>query len=329
MIKEANEFRLIRDFFTGKQKPAEGLIQGIGDDCAIIQAPPTTQQAVSVDTSIAGTHFPRDANPYAIGSRALNVALSDLAAMGAKPRHFTLAMSIPSLDASWLGEFSSGLFNAANKHDVCLIGGDTTRTQNQQTMQFSVTVFGELPQGCALYRSGAKISDYIYVSGMLGDAALGLAAYFERRPITRQDKARLIDAYLDPQPEINIGLQLRLLKVASSCIDISDGLLQDLGHILNASSVGAEIGLQQIPLSSALLRNCSPKEALQLALTGGDDYKLCFTSRLPPNNFPIDNMHCIGRITDTQSLCFTGNNIGLNFESLLGFDHFHDETLQS
>ncbi len=319
-----NEFQLIQQYFTDKQKAPSSLIKGIGDDCAVYLSTAGYEQVVSVDNSIANKHFPSDASPNLIAARALNVALSDLAAMGAIPRYFTLSASLPKLDAAWLTQFSQGLFTAAEQAKVTLMGGDTTSVDSLDQMQLSVTVFGERPRGSGLYRSGAQIGDYIYISGHLGGAALGLKAYFNEITLPEADKQAAIKAYLEPEPHLAIGQTL--LTHATSCIDVSDGLLQDLTHILRASNMGAKVDLATLPLANSLQR--LPKEAaLKLALQGGDDYVLCFTSSLPPNHSSLANTFYIGQITSKKSLTYLNSPDGLKPDSFLGYDHFHENIL--
>ena len=307
------EFQIIRQYFERHACYDASVALGIGDDCALIQPTPGLLQAISVDTSIAGRHFPDDASACDIAYRSLTVSLSDLAAMGATARWFTLAISLPEIDRAWLDQFSQGLFAAAQNAGVQLVGGDTTKGPLAITIQ----VQGEVPMGKALLRSGAKANDHVYVSGCLGDAGAGLAVYRKTLPAN----AALLQAYLRPEPELQLGLQLP--GKASSCIDVSDGLLADLSHILRASGVGAEIDLAAIPLSQALLAVMDREQALELALTAGDDYRLCFTSALSPQELGIQGMYCIGRIITEPQLRLANQPPGLQLERT-GFDHFHD-----
>lgn len=319
-----NEFKLIQQYFTDKQEAPSALIKGIGDDCAVYLPTAGYEQVVSVDNSIASRHFPSDAPPNLIAARALNIALSDLAAMGAIPRYFTLAASLPKLDHTWLKQFSQGLFTAAERAKVTLMGGDTTSVDSLDQMQLSMTVFGERPTGAGLYRSGAQAGDYIYVSGTLGGAALGLKAYFNETTLPEADKQAALKAYLEPEPHLALGQSL--LAHATSCIDVSDGLLQDLTHILRASNVGAKIDLAALPLAHNLL-TLSKEEALKLAIQGGDDYVLCFTCPLSSNHKSLTNVFCIGQITSQQSLTYLNRPDDLEPDSFLGYDHFHENTL--
>jgi thiamine-monophosphate kinase len=224
-----------------------------------------------MDTLVADVHFPRGADPYLIAQRALRVNLSDLAAMGAKPRWLTLALTLPCVDETWLEGFAEGLFSVATEFDVALVGGDTTKGPLSITIQ----VHGEVHPQLALKRSGANCGDSIYVSGTLGDGAAGLAVLEDKLLVNGADKEFLLSRYYKPRPHLKEGMLLSGL--ASAAIDVSDGLLADLGHICVASGVGAQINIENIPLSPALRNNVSQDQALEWALAGGDDYRLCCT----------------------------------------------------
>ena len=268
MNQPIDEFSLISDYFkelTGQQNVAVG----IGDDAAIIDIKADKQIAVATDTLVASVHFPNDASAEQIATRALCVNLSDMAAMGATPKWFTLALTIPKQLAcsEWLQGFSQGLARIAGEYNVSLIGGDTTAGP----LSISITVLGEIPTGRGLCRNGAKPDDIIYVSGTLGDGAAAL------HQIQHQDLAqntRLTERFYQPQPQIELGLGL--VKYASACIDISDGLVADLSHLCKASSVLASINSQSLPIH-ADIKQAYSKQVRQWALTGGDDYQLCFT----------------------------------------------------
>lgn len=269
-----SEFDLIQDYFNWQQ-PTDSVCVGIGDDAAVLQLPDHQQQqlVVSVDTLIEGVHFPENTPADAIGHKALAVNLSDLSAMGATPAWFTLALTLPKADPIWLKAFSTGLKRLADQHDIVLIGGDTTRGALSITLQ----VMGFATTGKALLRSGARRQDKLYVSGDLGDAALGLAmiqARLDTQRLTQKAIQSCQDALNYPQPQQY--LSNIITPYASACLDISDGLLQDIGHILNASQVGACLNLETVPLSDAALA-LGRKQALPYALTGGDDYQLLFT----------------------------------------------------
>ena len=261
-----NEFELIRRYFT---RATPGALLGVGDDAALLQASADKVLAVSSDMLVSGIHFFSDANPFQLGHKALAVNLSDMAAMGASPRWVTLAIALPDIDQVWLEKFSAGFFALAQQHGVELVGGDTTRGP----LNICVTIIGEVPANQVLCRSGARVDDEIWVSGIIGDAALALAHLQNRIKLSDADFALCAPALHQPQPRVALGVALR--GIASSAIDLSDGLLGDLGHILAASKVGAEIEFARLPVSAVMRR---VERVQQLALSGGDDYELCFTA---------------------------------------------------
>jgi thiamine-monophosphate kinase len=269
-----SEFDLIQEYFNWRQ-PTDSVQVGIGDDAAVVQLPNHQQQqlVVSVDTFIEGVHFPENTPADAIGHKALAVNLSDLAAMGAAPAWFTLALTLPESNPTWLNAFSAGLKRLADQQSIVLIGGDTTRG----TLSITIQVMGFVPATTALLRSSAMPKDKIYVSGSLGDAALGLAIIqkrLEAQQITQSASHYCQNALNYPQPQNS--LSQRIKPYVNACLDISDGLVQDLGHILKASKVGACLQLDNLPLSNAALE-IGRKDALSYALMGGDDYQLLFT----------------------------------------------------
>ena len=262
-----SEFDLIRRFFT---RPAPSAVLGVGDDAALLRIADGMELAVSTDMLVSGTHFLPDTDPFLLGHKALAVNLSDLAAMGAVPRWATLALSLPAADETWLQRFSAGFFALAVEYGIELIGGDTTRG----SLNLCVTIMGEVPKGKALRRSGARAGDDIWVSGILGMAALGLAYLQGKTELPEEDRLFCLAALHKPQPQVALGLALR--DVAHSAIDISDGLLADLGHILECSQLGAEIQFDAIPKMSA--DNMDEAVLQHCVLSGGDDYELCFTA---------------------------------------------------
>ena len=275
-----HEFDLIKEYFNwdaSEFNSVSHVVKAVGDDAAILEIQPSQQLVTSIDTFISGVHFPENTPAEAIGHKALAVNLSDLAAMGASPRWFTLALTLPEINPNWLSAFSRGMKALAQQQDCFLVGGDTTRG----TLSISIQVMGVVEKGKALLRDGAKAGDAIYVTGRLGDAAIGLKTIQDKvfsSEIPRQLISFCQQRLNKPTPRL---LESELIRpFASSCIDISDGFLQDLGHILKASDCGAQINLAEIPLSPAL--NSLPKEiAIKAALTGGDDYELLFT--IPQN----------------------------------------------
>ncbi len=270
------EFEVIERFFkTRFAMDRDDLVLGIGDDCALLNLAPGHQLAVSSDVLVEGVHFFSDVNPQTLGHKCLAVNLSDLAACGAKPKAFTLSLTLPSIDDAWLRAFSEGLYALSKMHACALIGGDTTRGP----LNIGITVLGEIPKGQALVRSGAKTGDDLYVSGTLGDARWALLGLNGQMSV---DKARLqtLRTRLEsPTPRVDLGLALR--GVASAAIDLSDGLLGDLAHVLKASQKGAQLqvlDMLQSPLVSEDLRTLPQDQALKLMLQGGDDYELLFSA---------------------------------------------------
>lgn len=263
------EFDLIQRHFTRSTPDA---VLGVGDDAALVRVNELMELAISTDMLVSGTHFLADADPFLLGHKALAVNLSDMAAMGAQPRWVVLALSLPETNEVWLEKFSAGFFALANEHHVSLIGGDTTRGP----LNICVTIMGEVPHGKALRRSNAKTGDDIWVSGKLGDAALALAHLQKRVLLTDAEFSACAPSLHQPTPRVALGLALR--DIAHSTIDISDGLLADLGHVLKASRVGAEIFFSALPISSAMQSMHDKKLIQQFILTGGDDYELCFTA---------------------------------------------------
>ena len=281
-----DEFSLIERFFAqpnaGAAQANSALQQGIGDDCAILRVPQGLELVFSLDTLVAGVHFPEDADPGEIAWRLLGAAVSDLAAMGAEPNCFTLALTLPELDQQWLKKFSQQLASAADKYQITLAGGDTTKGP----LTLSVQVQGFVEQGRALLRSGASAGDLICVSGSLGDSRAGLELLDIEQPGVSQQY--LLQRYYRPVPRIATGLLLR--DYASACIDISDGLLADLEHILRRSGVGARLNADSIPMSEAM-RQVAGTKALQWALSGGEDFELCFT--VPAEQWPALNQQLL------------------------------------
>ena len=265
-----SEFNLIKEYFT---RPSKNADLGVGDDAALVSASPGHQLAISTDMSVAGTHFFNDCPPYFIGWKSLAVNISDMAAMGASPKWATLAIAIPDTDKAWLSEFSRGFFACADAFDVSLIGGDTTRGP----LNISVQIMGEVPNGQALRRDGAKLGDEIWVSGSLGAAALAVHKIQKNTLDAKKPSDQsLVEKLQHPQPRINLGLALR--GIAHSAIDLSDGLIADLSHILESSQLGATIDWSKIPHFDSAPEDLSVKTIQTFALTGGDDYELCFTA---------------------------------------------------
>ena len=315
-----SEFDLIRRYFT---RATPGALLGVGDDAALLRASEGNVLAVSTDMLVSGIHFLPDADPFMLGHKTLAVNLSDMAAMGATPRWATLAIALPGADEAWLERFSAGFFALAQQYGVELVGGDTTRGP----LNLCVTICGEVPARQALLRSGAKHGDEVWVSGTLGDAALALA-HLQGHVVLKADEfAACAPALHQPQPRVALGAALRGL--ANCAIDISDGLLGDLGHILDTSQVAAEIDFALIPVSAVLRSYLQQTLGKECALSGGDDYELCFTvpemrhaeissisARL---GLPLT---CIGKIVAGRGCVVhdaSGNLIDMEAS---GYDHF-------
>lgn len=270
------EFDVIQRFFKTQSEAMlaanpGSVTLGIGDDCALLKTDPHEEIAITSDMLVSGRHFFEDANPERLGWKALAVNLSDLAAMGAKPLGFTLALALPKADPSWLKAFSKGLFAIANQYSCPLIGGDTTAGP----LNICITAFGSIPKEKAIQRSGALKDDDIWVSGTIGDARLTLAALRHEITLSKSDLALIEPRMHQPTPRVELGIALR--EIASSALDISDGLLGDLRHILKQSNKDAEVFLDRIPKSATLLKQSADIQT-QYAACGGDDYELCFTA---------------------------------------------------
>ena len=337
------EFDLIERYFKAPARAMRAtnavesnkIALGIGDDCALLQPSTGMQLAISSDMLVAGRHFFADVDPFKLGHKSLAVNLSDLAACGAKPLAFTLALALPQADAAWLAPFSRGLLAMAAEHDCALIGGDTT----QGPLNICITVFGEVPKNAALLRSGAKAGDDIYVSGTLGDARLALEAMCGNLALATEAFAAAKARLETPTPRVALGMALR--GIASSAIDVSDGLLGDLGHILQQSAVGAVIDTALV-VQLLAINSIAPQakntpaigqfdhvNLLKYVLSGGDDYELAFTAPVGKrqavqaaalaSNTPVTR---IGQIDAEPGLRFTdaqGQTVPNNFAS---FDHF-------
>lgn len=266
-----SEFELIARYFTRPSAPDSRTALGVGDDCALLTPAPGMQLAVSTDMLVAGRHFFPEVDPLTLGHKCLAVNLSDLAAMGAQPIAFTLALALPEAREEWLAAFAQGMLTLADEHGCELVGGDTTKGP----LTISITVFGEIPFNQALRRNAAKTGDDIWVSGTLGDARLALAAY--RQELTLDTEAHQKAALRMHQPYPRLALGMALRGIAHAAIDISDGLAGDLGHILHRSGVGARLDVDALP-AGAVLQQQAPDLRRQFALSGGDDYELCFTA---------------------------------------------------
>ncbi len=318
------EFELIRNYFAAAPcaQDGEGVALGIGDDCALLALPPGEQLAISTDTLVAGVHFPAACDPFLLGQRALAVSASDLAAMGARPVAFTLALTLPQVEATWLQAFAEGLNLKAQECSLRLIGGDTTRGP----LSLTLTVFGAVPAGQALTRSGACAGDLLCVGGGLGDAAAALPLVLNQRHAESSIAEPLLARYWSPQPQLALGQALR--GKATSALDISDGLLADCGHIAQSSAVRLLVELDKLPMSTSLLQLFDLPDAHQAALSGGDDYLLAFT--LPPEYLPglLDAgwpVHVIGRVIAGQGVALLDADGQDITPAALGYQHFRSE----
>lgn len=316
------EFELIKQFFTKQAVKRKDVLLGIGDDCAVVSSTAKQNIVVTTDTLVAGVHFPLGTSPRAIGHKAVAVNLSDIAAMGAKPSWISLAITLPDVNDEWLSEFGAGVFELCEFYNVQLIGGDTT----QGPLSITITAQGLTPEGNYLSRAGAKAGHWLYVTGDLGDAALALQ-HLKDNILTDQNIINQVQQKLDfPKPRVLAGQAIR--EYASAAIDISDGLLADLGHICQASNVGANVVLDAIPLSEAMKQSLLFNDAIDLALNGGDDYELLFTvsedkkvgleTALSQTSTVIT---CIGQINASQTISTTFNNKPVAIQNSC-FEHF-------
>jgi thiamine-monophosphate kinase len=313
-----SEFALIDRYFRNCTPRRPDVRLGVGDDAALLDSPGGCDLVAAIDTLVDGVHFPHGCPAASVGHRVLAVNLSDLAAMGAKPAWALLALTLPNIDEDWLAEFAAGFAELARAHDVALVGGDTTSGPLCATVQ----ILGHVPRGQALLRSGARPGDVVFVSGTPGDAAGGLAV--EQGRI--QPSAYLRKRFLYPTPRLALGKTLR--GYVSACIDVSDGLLGDAGKLAHASGCGVEIEYKDLPVSESLVEAVGEDKARELALTGGDDYELCFTvsptnvsklrQELPPERWGYSP---IGIIRETPGAAVMNNGNVMEF-SHSGYDHF-------
>jgi thiamine-monophosphate kinase len=317
-----SEFQLISRYFERPARPGGRVALGVGDDCALLQPAPGMQLAISSDMLVEGRHFFSGADARLLGHKCLAVNLSDLAAMGAKPVGFTLALALPTAEETWLAAFSEGLLRLADEHDCELIGGDTTKGP----LNICITIFGDIPAGQALRRDAARAGDDIWVSGTLGDARLALAGYRGELRVGEEQLQAAGMRMHAPTPRVALGMALR--GIATAALDISDGLVGDLGHILERSSVGAVLEVDALPVSPLL---SSQPQTLRraYALAGGDDYELCFTA--PQENreaviaaacaasTPVTRVGCIETSPGLRIIDEAGALLDLALQS---FDHF-------
>jgi thiamine-monophosphate kinase len=316
------EFELIKRFFSEQAIKRKDVVLGIGDDCAIVTPSERQNIAITTDTLVAGVHFPHETSARAIGHKSIAVNLSDLAAMGAEPSWISLAITMPEIDEDWVKEFCAGVFELCEYYNVQLIGGDTT----QGPLSITVTAQGLIPINKHLTRSGAKAGDWVYVTGEIGDAALALKYIFKEVDVAAEYRESVQRSLDFPTPRILAGQALR--GYASAAIDLSDGIISDLGHICSASKVGANIVLDDLPISNALRDSVDVEDAFEMALVGGDDYELLFTVS-EDNKVGMETalantgntITCIGQINRSEKITTTLNSkpVAINAKS---FEHF-------
>ncbi|MCH8536894.1 MAG: thiamine-phosphate kinase [Alkalimonas sp.] len=292
------EFEVIQRYFADSGRHRSDTLLGVGDDGAVLQLRDGYDLVVTTDTMVAGTHFFPDVDPRALGHKLVAVNISDLAAMGAEPAWLSLAMTLPKVDDDWIKAFAAAFSETADYYNCQLVGGDTTRGP----LTLSVVAKGQVPHGKALSRSGAKVGDYVYVTGTLGDAALGLRLCQGQVEVSKKHSAHILQRFHYPTARVALGQALR--TIASSAMDLSDGLYSDIQHLLHRSKVGVSIDIDKLPLSQALRDSCDSTTAIALALSGGEDYELLFTVPenkrgtldvlLSPYGVPVT---CIGRVT--------------------------------
>ena len=317
------EFDLIKRYFLRKSLQND-VILSVGDDCAITSIPRGYQLAITTDTLVEGTHFLPSISPTDLAYKSVAVNLSDLAAMGATPAWVSLALTLPEIKEEWLAEFSQSLFAILDRYGVSLIGGDTTKGP----LSITLTAQGFLPENQGLFRHQAKVGDWIFVSGFLGDSAAGLDLLLQNRKIENESDRYFIQRHLHPTPRVELGLALRSFSCCA--LDISDGLLADLEHILERSQVGAEIYLENLPLSRHLCIQYEQTQAEKFALTGGEDYELCFTVSEEKREEMEQVLRlqgikvtCIGKILpQTSGLNLLKNGEKVALPEHCGFDHF-------
>ena len=318
-----NEFNLITDLFSRIGAPADNNLHlGVGDDAAVFSIPQHEKMVMSVDTVVSGVHFPEECAGELVGYRSMITAISDLAAMGATPCYFALAISIPkgSVD-QWLPAFAQGVDEAAKEYGLSIIGGDTTRAE---CCVISIQVYGRVKDAW-LVRSGAQVDDDVYVSGLLGQAAGALPYVLNQQPANEYG-ASLVEHYFRPKARIELGQAL--IGLASSCLDLSDGLIQDVSHLLIANQLGCDLETSLLPMSDDLLHIFGRKSALSLALAGGDDYELCFTASTMARNRIADlatelgiPLTRVGKITASGGVRTLDNGVEIDLP-YQGYQHF-------
>lgn len=321
------EFELIQKYFAGRGPQRKDVILGVGDDAALTRIPEDMLLVVATDTMVENVHFFKDAPARSVGHKCLAVNLSDFAAMGAEPAWASVAITLPDADEEWLKEFSDGLFEIADYYQVQIIGGDTT----QGPLAVTVSLKGFVREDKALLRSGAKTGDWIYVTGQLGDSALTVASKLGHVEVVETNAILSERKFNYPTARIAAGQVIK--HVATSAIDISDGLVQDLGHILKASSVSAKVDVNKLPISPSVLASVGEDKAIELALMGGEDYELIFTIPEEQKAYLEQNatsmgvdFHCVGQIKGTdEGLVLVKDGEKFPMPNQKGFEHFSAE----
>ncbi|WP_424405674.1 thiamine-phosphate kinase [Pasteurella sp. PK-2025] len=326
------EFDIIQRYFmASKRPPRKDVIVSIGDDCAITELKHNQRLVTTTDTMVENTHFLPTIRPADLAYKSVATNLSDLAAMGAEPAWVSLALTLPEINEQWLSEFSQSFFEILDHYNVDLIGGDTTKGES---LSLTITAQGIIPKGKALCRHSAKVGDWIYVSGTLGDSAAGLVLLLNQEPILHSAQQYLLQRHLRPTPRVLLGLELSVSGLANAAIDISDGFAADLEHILSRSQCGAVIDIGKLPLSNELIQTVGQQQAEILALTGGEDYELCFT--VPDSNkLKLERAlaymgvpyTCVGQVraispNNKKRIKFERHGQPVTFDHKLGFDHF-------
>jgi len=333
-LEELGEFGVIR-LFREAAAPGEGILKGIGDDCAVLEGPPGSRLLVTTDMLLEGVHFLREGTgPRDLGWKALASNLSDIAAMGGLPWGAFLAVGLPGdLPLSWLEEFREGLLECSSRYECPLLGGDTT--SSEKGVVLCLTVLGRVPEGREIYRSGAKEGDLVFLGRPTGESAAGLTLLLHPPgpPLSREDRQVLLAAHNRPEPQVELGLLLSREGLATAMIDVSDGLLQDLGHICEESGLGARVEARKIPITPSLLRfaAASGKDPLEPALTGGEDYCLLFTldpkdqarARKAARRELGIELHPVGYLTGGRKV-LVGEGDRWEEWSRRGYDHFRD-----
>ncbi|MBN6074593.1 thiamine-phosphate kinase [Aggregatibacter actinomycetemcomitans] len=322
------EFDIIQRYFTAsKRYPRKDVVLSVGDDCAITELNTNQHLAITTDTMVENIHFLPTIRPADLAYKAVASNLSDLTSMGAEPAWISLALTLPKIDHDWLAEFSESFFAILDHYNVDLIGGDTTKGP----LGLTITAHGIIAKNKGLCRHQAKVGDWIYVSGTLGDSAAGLSFILQGKSAVNSAQEFLIQRHLRPTPRVLLGLELSVSGLANAAIDISDGLVADLGHILERSQCGAMIELDKLPLSAELVAEVGLAQAEQFALSGGEDYELCFTvsdSNIAKLGKALAHLGvpytCIGQIRHAgkKRIQFQRNGQAVELKLPRGFDHF-------